>query len=128
MRSKISEEYIYLKCALFRVSCKGTGRLNKQTNLITPLHNHNHQLEDYKTDIFRLKTKCKTLTKQSQNNLRKVFDEQQEQIPVHAKFLSGNANQPSIVREGSYIPKSLCLHQNFAACYLQQLWENSTKV
>ena len=75
VRSKISEEYIYLKCALFRVSCKGTGKLNKQTNLITPLHNHNHQLEDYKTDIFRLKTKCKTLAKQSQNNLRKVFDD-----------------------------------------------------
>ena len=75
VRSKVNEEYIYLKCALFRGSCKGTGRLNRQTNAITPLHNHNHPLADYKTDIYRLKTKCKTLAKQSQNNLRKVFDD-----------------------------------------------------
>ena len=75
VRSKVNEEYIYLKCDLFRGSCKGTGRLNRQTNAITPLHNHNHPLADYRTDIYRLKTKCKTLAKQSQNNLRKVVDD-----------------------------------------------------
>ena len=75
VRSMISKEYIYLKCARFRISCKGTRRLNKQTNLISPLYNHNHQLEDNKTNIFQLKAKCKTLAKQSQNNLSKVFDD-----------------------------------------------------
>ena len=75
VRSKISGEYIYLKCSLFRGTCRGTGRLNKQTNLVTPLREHNHQLEDYKTNNYHLKTKCKTLAKHSQNNLRKVFDD-----------------------------------------------------
>ena len=39
------------------------------------MRDHYHQLEDYKTNIYHLKTKCKILAKHSQNNLRKVFDD-----------------------------------------------------
>ena len=75
VRSKISEKYIYLKCGLFRDGCKGTGKLNNETNLITPLHTHNHQFEGYKSHVYQLKTKWKTIAKHSQTNLRKVFDD-----------------------------------------------------
>ena len=68
VRSKISEKYIYLKFALFMDGCKGTEKLNNETNLITPLHNH-------KSDVYQLKTKCKTVAKHSETNLRKVFDD-----------------------------------------------------
>ena len=75
-RSKITEKYIYLKCALFRQSgCKGTSRLNRETDLITPLTQHHHSNEDYQSNIFDLKTKCKILAKHTQTNLRKVFDD-----------------------------------------------------
>ena len=33
---KINEKYIYLKCAIFQGGCKGTSRLNRETDLITP--------------------------------------------------------------------------------------------
>ena len=76
IRSKITEKYLYLKCALFRQNdCKGTGRLNRETNLITPLTHHHHSNEDYQSNIFDLKAKCKTLAKHTQTNLRKVFDD-----------------------------------------------------
>ena len=60
---------------LFRSDCKGTSRLNIETNLITPLKQHNHNIEAYQTDIYQLKTRCKTIAKNIQINLRKVFDD-----------------------------------------------------
>ena len=73
INSKISEKYIYLKCAIFRTGCKGTGRLNRVTDLITPLSPHNHNTEEYRSDVFDLKTKCKEIAMHSQTNLRHVF-------------------------------------------------------
>ena len=76
IRSKITEKYVYLKCALFRHNdCKGTSRLNRETDLITPLTQNYHSNEDYQSNIFDLKTKCKTLAKHTQMNLRKLFDD-----------------------------------------------------
>ena len=60
---------------LFRSGWKGTCRLNIEINLITPLKQHNHSIEAYQTDIFQLKTRCKTTAKNSQLNLRKLFDD-----------------------------------------------------
>ena len=76
IRSKMTEKYFYLKCALFKQnSCKGTSRLNRETDLITPLTQHNHNNEDYQTNLYDLKAKCKSLAKHTQTNLRKVFDD-----------------------------------------------------
>ena len=75
IHSKIMEKYIYLKCTLFRECCKGFGKLNRERNLISPLNQHNHDIEDYKAEIFQLKTKCKTIAKHTQINLRKAFDD-----------------------------------------------------
>ena len=75
IQSKIVVKYIYIRCGLFRSGCKGAAGLNRQTNLITPLNQHNHNTEAFKTEIYQLKTKCKTITKNSQTNLRKVFED-----------------------------------------------------
>ena len=72
--SKNTEKYLYLKCALFSQSnCNGTSRL-PETDLITPVTQHNHNKEDYQSNIFGHKTKCKILAKNTQTNLTKVFD------------------------------------------------------
>ena len=75
VHSKMTEDYIYLKCALFRSGCKGTGKLNRLRNFITPMKTHNHAIQDYQNEVFQLKTRCKTVAKNSQTNLRKVFDD-----------------------------------------------------
>ena len=46
----------------FRNSCIGRCKLNRETNLIPPLEGHNHGLAEYKS---KLKTKCKTIAKDS---------------------------------------------------------------
>ena len=63
IKSKIIVGHIYLRCVLFRSGCKGTCRLNIETNLITQLKQHNHNIEAYQTDIYQLKTRCKTIAK-----------------------------------------------------------------
>ena len=73
IKSQIILGHIYLRCVLFRSGCKGTGRLNIETNLIAQLKQHNHNIEAYQTDIYQIKTRCKTIVKITQINLRKVF-------------------------------------------------------
>ena len=75
IQSKHTEKYIFLKCAIFRTGCKGTCRINRETNLVTPLREHNHTVNEYMTEVFKLKSKCKSSAKSSQTNLRKVFDD-----------------------------------------------------
>ena len=53
------EEYMYLRCVLFRNGCKGSSKLDYESNLIRSLNSHNHNVEKYKTEVFQLKTKCK---------------------------------------------------------------------
>ena len=63
IQSKLKGNYIYLRCVLFRNTCKGTSKLNRETNLITNLKGHNHDVDEYKSVVYSLKTKCKTLAK-----------------------------------------------------------------
>ncbi|KAI6648193.1 hypothetical protein LOD99_12002 [Oopsacas minuta] len=43
----MSTNIFHLKLALFKThSCKGTSKLNRETDLITPWHQHNHGIED----------------------------------------------------------------------------------
>ena len=66
LTSKITEKYIYLRCALFKSS---------RSNLIISLNPHNHNIDDYKSDVHELKNKCKKVAKHSQYNLRRIFDD-----------------------------------------------------
>ena len=76
VQSKVTENYTYLKCAIFRNGCKGTSNLNRTRNLIAPMHLHNHEVSEYKADVNQLKTNCKTVVKQVQSSsLRQVFDD-----------------------------------------------------
>ena len=88
IQSKHMEKHIYLKCAIFRTGCRATSRLNRETNLITPLKNHDHSVDLYKTQVYQLKTKCKSVAKNSQTNLRMVFDDVTRRDPgaCHISF------------------------------------------
>ena len=64
---------MYLRCVLFRNGCKGSSKLDHESNLIRSLNSHNHNVEKYQTEVYQLKIKCKTMDKKSQTSLRKVF-------------------------------------------------------
>ena len=49
IQSKLKGNYIYLRCVLFRRKCKGTSKLNCETGLITPLGQHNHDVDEYRS-------------------------------------------------------------------------------
>ena len=106
--------HIYLRCVLFRIGCKGTS-------LITPLRQHNHNIEAYQTDIYRLKILCKTRVKNTQTNLRKCLMMSLGTIPVHVIFHLENANRPYIVQDEYYGRKFPMLSRNFADWFLLQL-------
>ena len=74
IKSKNTDKYMYLRCVLFRDGCKGSSKLDHESNLIRSLNPHNHNVEKYKTEVYQLKTKCKSVVKKSQTSLRKVFD------------------------------------------------------
>ena len=66
---------VHLRCVLFKKGCKGTAKLNTDMNLIYPKSEHNHQIEDYKSETFALKFKCRKMATNSQSNLREIFNE-----------------------------------------------------
>ena len=72
---KSIENILYLRCVLFRKDCKGSAKLEKATNLIYPKSEHNHGLQDYRTEVYAIKTKCKTTAQTSQHNLRQIFND-----------------------------------------------------
>ena len=50
--------------------------MNLTRHSITPMHLHNHEVNEYKTGVYQLKAKCKTLAKQTQSpSLRNIFDD-----------------------------------------------------
>ena len=72
---KSIENILYLRCVLFRKDCKGSAKLEKATNLIYPKSEHNHGLQDYRAEVYAIKTKCKTTAQTSQHNLRQIFND-----------------------------------------------------
>ena len=46
VQSKMTENYFYHKCAIFRNGCKGTSKLNRTRNLITLMHLHNNEVSE----------------------------------------------------------------------------------
>ena len=68
------------------------SKLNRETNLIIPLKSHNHNVEKYKTVVYQLKTKFKTMS-----GIRKLASEgflimSQEIILVLVISLSQNVS------------------------------------
>ncbi|KAI6649597.1 hypothetical protein LOD99_6763 [Oopsacas minuta] len=76
---------------------QGTSKLNCETVLITPLGQRNHDVDEYRSEIYHLKTKCKTIANTSQANLRKVFDDSTRDDP-HACELSFPRCESSMYR------------------------------
>ena len=63
IKSKNTDKYMYLRCVLFRDGCKGSSKLDHESNLIRSLNPHNHNVEKYKTEVYQLKTKCKSVVR-----------------------------------------------------------------
>ena len=82
---------MYLRCVLFRDGCKGPSKLDHESNLIRSLNSHNHNVEKFKTEVYQLKTKCKSVIRKSQTSLRKVFDNV-TRILLHVLSHSQNAS------------------------------------
>ena len=105
IQSKSKDNFIYLTCVLFRDDCKGTCKLNRESDLVTPLKLHNHNNEACRNEIFALKRKCKTVAKNSQTNLRKVFDYVTRNNQEYVKFPSQNANLRCFEQEKTLEPR-----------------------
>ena len=75
LKCKVKQNKTYLKCVLFRDGCKATAKLDMDTNLISPIASHNHGLVEYKSASYELKSKCKIKARNSQDSLRKIFDD-----------------------------------------------------
>ena len=74
LNSRPTSTYIYLKCVLFRKACKGSAKLIPEVNLIFPKTEHNHNVEEYKAEVFALKAKCRKRASSSKDNLREIFN------------------------------------------------------
>ena len=64
-----------MRCVLWKKGCKGTSKLNLETDLIYPNSIHNHDIESYQSEVFDLKNRCKKVARSSQGSLRKLFDD-----------------------------------------------------
>ena len=76
--TKRKDTDIYLKFVLFRKGCKSKAKLNQDINKISLSSQHNHGLNMYNDDIYSIKKKCNEAAKSSGENLRKIFNDQQE--------------------------------------------------
>ena len=80
-RYKVKENKAYTKCVLFRIGCKATAKPNLNTNLITPMINHSHTTSQYQSES----SKCKSIAQSSQENIRKIFDDEHVKILLLVK-------------------------------------------
>ena len=94
---KVKENTTYLRCVLSKNGCKGTAKLKLETNLIYPNSNHNHGIEEYKSGVYELKTKCKKMAESTQDNLRKIFDDE-TRTSLFATEISFNECESSMYR------------------------------
>ena len=51
------------------------AKINKSAKTVAVMCTHNHDVEDYCTERFKLRAKCKTAAKNSTTSLRQLFDE-----------------------------------------------------
>ena len=127
LKYKVKENKAYMKCVLFRKGCRATAKLNMSTNLITPMVNHNHTSSEYHSESYRLKSKCKSIAKSSQDNLRKVFDDVTREDPATCE-VSFKECESSMYRSRRItqpiIPNTAF---EFRKCYQPHLLDNSTE-
>lgn len=95
IQSKSTDKYIYLKCAIFRTSCKGTVRINSETNLITPMQDHNH-------NMIKLKSKWKSMLNHHNQTTWKCLMMRPELILSLAIFPLQNVSHSCTGLEGSF--------------------------
>ena len=94
---KVKENTTYLRCVLSKNGCKGTAKLKLETDLIYPSSIHNHGIDKYNSGVYELKTKCKKRAQTTQNNLRKIFDDE-TRTSLLASEISFNECESSMYR------------------------------
>ena len=77
--------------------CKGTSKLNLDTDLIYPSSIQNHDIELYQSEVYNLKNRCKKIARSSQGSLRKLFDDVTRTNP-YACQISFNECESSMYR------------------------------
>ena len=97
LKYKVKETREYLRCVLWKKGCKGTGKLNLESELIHPCSFHNHNIDEYETEVYDLKNRCKTIARNSQGSLRKLFDDETRTDPF-ASRISFNECESSMYR------------------------------
>lgn len=113
INSKLSEKYIQIKCGNFRNVCRCIGRLNHETDLVTPLSQHNNDIDEYRSDVIDLRTKCKKTAMHSQTNLRHVFEDKTGGDPSACEITF------VLYRARRQLQQKVKILWNFAKCYLQ---------
>ena len=53
IQSKSKDNFVYLRCVLFRDGCKGTCKLNRESDSVTPLKIHDHNIEAYLSMLLK---------------------------------------------------------------------------
>ena len=94
---KLKENTAYLRCALNKKGCKGTAKLKIDSNLIYPYSVHNHGPEEYKSEVYDLKTTCKKRAQTTRDSLRKIFDDETRTNPFACE-ISFNECESSMYR------------------------------
>ena len=95
---KVKENTTYLRCVLSKNGCKeGTAKLKLETDLIYPSSLHNHGIDKYNSGVYELKTKCKKRAQTTQDNLRKIFDDE-TRTSLLASEISFNECESSMYR------------------------------
>ena len=77
-------------------------KLHMDTNLISPITIHNHGLGEYQSAAYKLKSKCKIKARNSQDSLRKMFDDITREDTVGSVSHLANVNLPCIAPEECY--------------------------
>ena len=112
----------------FRDGCKGTSKLNLETNLITSIHSHNHNVEKYKTEVYELKSKCKTMARKSQTSLRRVFDDVTRHDPCASDVSFNECESSPIEQDENYTQKFHYQLLSLWRCCQQQHWGNTISI
>ena len=55
LKYKVKKTKAYLRCVLWKKGCKGTSKMNLDTDIIYPSSIHNHDIELYQSEVYDLK-------------------------------------------------------------------------
>ena len=125
LKYKVKKTKAYLRCVLWKKGCKGTSKMNLDTDIIYPSSIHNHDIELYQSEVYDLKTRCKKVARSSQGSLRKLFDDVTRTDPYACQISFNECESSMFVRGGKHNQRFLLMLKSFRKCY-QELPTHNT--